>query len=130
MAPRGVGAAVVIVSLVLSMSVLSSLGYYALLGDRQYDVSGQNEDVQRAASELRNISYGEGGGNAFFEGPLAAVQPAVDMLSTLRTVVFNTSGVMQFLFGLPAAAADAIATVFRLALMITMAYLIRSGAPV
>lgn len=124
---RGVAAAVFLVSLVLSMTILSGIGYYATLGEAEIDASSQNEDVKQAADELEGIDYDEDRSSAILQGPLAGVIPAIDMLLTLKTIIGNTSGVIQLLFGAPAVVADAIQTFFRLALLITVGFLIRGA---
>jgi len=129
MAPRGIGAFVLVLGLILSMTVLGGLGYYASLS-ADLDVTGQNADVQRAADQLSGISFGEGRSSAILQGPLAAVTPVVGIFQTFTTVLGNTSGVLQLLFGLPKVAADAFELLFRMAMLITIGYLIRSGSPV
>jgi hypothetical protein len=129
MAPRGVGAFVVIASLILSMTLLSGIGYYASLG-AELDADSHNQDVQDAADELNSVGFGEDRSSSVLEGPLAVVTPVVGIFQTLSTVVTNTSGVLQLLYGIPAVAADLVETVFRFAMVVSLLYLIRSGAPV
>lgn len=127
--PRGIGAFVVIVSLIFSMTILGGVGFYAQLGV-DVDAEGQNEDVQAAAEQLDGISFAEGRSNSILEGPLAAITPVVSIFQTFTTVIANTSGVLQLLYGLPPVAADTIELMFRLAMLVTMGYLIRSGGAV
>lgn len=123
---RGVTAAIFIASLVFSMSILSGLGFYALLG-ADIDVSSQNEDVEAAASELQGIDYNEDRSPSILEGPLAAVIPAIDVLLVFRTVIGNTSGVVQLLFGAPEIVADTVETFFQLSLLVTIIFAIRGA---
>jgi len=127
--PRGITAAVFVISLIFSMTILGGVGFYAMLGV-QIDAESYNEDVQRAADELQGIEYGEGRSSSILEGPLAAITPVVTIFQTFTTVLTNTSGVLQLLYGLPPVAADTIETFFRLAMVVTIGYLIRSGSPV
>lgn len=123
---RGVAAFVFISALVLSITMLSGIGYYADIGT-EIDASSQTEDVQRAADGLSSVSYDEDRSGSILEGPLAAVIPAVDMILTLKTVIGNTSGVIQLLFGLPVIIADTIELFFRIAMFVTVAFFIRGA---
>jgi hypothetical protein len=127
MAPRGVGAMMVITALIMAMTVMSGIGYYADLG-ADIDDDSYNEDVQNAAEELNQTSFGEDRSSSILEGPLAAVTPIIGMLSTLATVITNTSGVLQLLFGAPKVVGDTIEVLSRIAFVITFAYAIRAGA--
>lgn len=129
MAPRGIGAFVVISSLIFSMTLLSGVGYYALLG-ASVDASSQNEDVQAAAEQLDGIEFGEGRSGSILQGPLAVVTPVVSIIQTFTTVISNTSGVIQLLYGIPKVAADIVELLFRIAMLVTVAYVVRSGSPV
>jgi len=126
---RGVAAFVFIGSLILSMTILGGMGYYADLGV-DVDAAGQNADVQQAAEQLDGIEFGEGRSSSILQGPLAVVTPVVGIMQTFTAVIGNTSGVLQLLFGLPPVAADAIELLFRIAMLVTLVYLIRSGSPV
>jgi len=125
---RGMAAAVFLISLILAITMLSGIGYYAEIGT-DMDVSGQNDDVQRAADNLDSIEYDEDRNSAILQGPLAVVIPAIEILQTLTTVVLNTSGVLQLLFGVPAVVGDTIQLFMQVTLVITIAYTIR-GAPI
>lgn len=127
---KGIAAAVVLISLVLSMSVLGAMGFYSDLGAGEIDADSQNEDVVAAADRLDGIEFGEDRGASILEGPLAAVVPVVNMALAFVTVLSNTSGVLQLLYGFPAPAADAIELFARIAMVVTFIYLIRSGSPV
>lgn len=125
---RGIAAFVFLVSMILSITILSGIGYYAEIG-ANVDVEGQNEDVKQAAEELEGIDYGEDRSSAILQGPLAAVVPVIDILLTFKTVIGNTSGVIQLLFGVPAVIADTMELFFRIAMLVTIAFTIR-GAPI
>ena len=127
--PKGIGAVIVLVALILAMTVLGSMGYYAALG-ADLDVESQNQDVQDAAESLSGIGFGEGRSDSILQGPLAAVVPAIGIFQTLTTILGNTSGVVQLLFGVPAAVGDAIQVFARLVMVVTAVYLLRSGSPV
>jgi hypothetical protein len=129
MAPRGVGAFVVIASLIMAMTLLSGIGYYSALG-ADLDAESHNADVQNAAEELDSVGFGEDRSSSILEGPLAVVTPVVGIFQTFSTVVTNTSGVLQLLYGLPTVAADIIELLFRVAMVVSLLYLIRSGSPV
>lgn len=124
---RGIAAFVVVVSLIFSMSILGGIGYYAELGEAELDVEEQNKDVQKAAEQLDGVEFGEGRSSSILEGPLAVVTPVVSGLQVVTTVLGNTSGVLQLLYGLPQGVADTIETVFRLAMFITVIFLIRGA---
>ena len=126
---RGITAAVFVISLVLSMTMLGGIGFYASLGV-SVDVDSQNEDVVSAAEELGGVELGEGRSASITEGPLATVTPSVGIVQTFTTVIGNTSGVIQLLYGVPKVAADTIELLFRIAMLVTIAYVIRSGSPV
>jgi len=126
---RGIAAFVFVVSLIFSMTILGGIGFYASLGV-DVDVESQNEDVKQAAEQLQGIEFGEGRSSAILQGPLAAVTPVIRIIQTFTTVIMNTSGVIQLLYGLPAIAADMIELMFRIAMLVTVAYMIRSGSPV
>lgn len=127
--PKGIGAVIVLVALILAMSVLGSMGYYAALG-ADLDVESQNQDVQDAAESLSGIGFGEGRSDSILQGPLAAVVPAIGFFQTLTTILGNTSGVVQLLFGAPQPVGDAIELIARIVMLVTAIYLIRSGSPV
>jgi hypothetical protein len=128
---RGVAAFVFVGSLILSMTILGGVGYYASLdAGVNTDLSGQNADVQAAANQVENITFGEGRSSSILQGPLAVVTPVVGILQTFTAVLKNTSGLLQLLYGLPPVAADQIEVLFRLAMLVTIVYLIRSGSPV
>lgn len=126
---KGTVAAVFMISLLLAMTILNGVGYYALMGS-EVDVSSQNADVQAAAEQVSGVSVGEGRSAALLQGPLAAVTPALTLIQSFTTVIGNTSGVLQLLYGLPAVAADAVETFFRIGMLVTVIYLLRSGSPV
>jgi hypothetical protein len=126
---RGITAFIFVVALVFSMTILSSVGYFAAF-DIQIDAESHNEDVVNAAAELDGIEFGEGRSGSILEGPLAAITPVVGVFQTFTTVILNTSGVLQLLYGLPAAVADTIELFGKIAMLITMMFVIRSGASV
>lgn len=125
--PRGIGAVVFIVSLILSMSVLGGVGFYALLG-ADVSAESQNQDVQNAADQLGSLTFAEDRSNSILEGPLAVVTPVVGIFKTFITVIRNTSGVVQLLYGVGPVVGDAIQVMFQFALLVTTGYLIRSGS--
>jgi hypothetical protein len=128
---RGIAAFVFVGSLILSMSILGGVGYYVSLGTGvDVDASSSNADVEAAAGQVGNITFGEGRSNSILQGPLAVVTPVVGILQTFTAVLGNTSGILQLLYGLPPVAADAIELLFRIAMLVTLVYLIRSGSPV
>jgi len=126
---RGIGAFIFIVSLIFSMTILGGVGFYAEMGVA-VDTTGQNEDVRSAAEQLDGIEFAEGRSSSILEGPLAAVTPVVSIFQTFTAVLGNTSGVLQLLYGIPKVAADTIELLFRIAMLVTIAYIIRSGSPV
>lgn len=124
-----------IVALTMSMSILGGIGFYASMGV-EMSVEGQNEDVQRAADQLGGpdsdedgISFAEGRSSSILEGPLAVVTPVVEIFQVFTAIVGNTSGVIQLLYGMPKVVGDTIEVFFRLSLLVTILYLIRSGSP-
>lgn len=127
MAPRGVGAFIAVTALIMSMTVLGGMGYYAKLG-ADIDDESYNQDVQDAAEELNSIEFGEDRSSSILEGPLAAITPVVGMFQAFITVLTNTSGVIQLLYGVPKVVGDTVELLFRIGMVITLGYLIRSGA--
>jgi hypothetical protein len=121
---RGVGAFIFVASLVFAMTILSGLGFYATM-NVDVDNSGANQDVQNAANQLNGTSFGENRSPSILEGPLAVVVPFINFVQTLWTVITNTSGILQLLFGLPKIAGDTIETVFRIALTVTGLFAVR-----
>ncbi len=134
--PRGIGAAIFVISLIMSMSILAGLGYYGSIGRGQIDASSHNDDVKDAAKVLNSsaedggIGFAEGRSSSILQGPLAAVTPVISIAMTIVTVIGNTSGVIQLLFGIPAPIADIIEMFFRISMLVTILYMIRSGSPV
>jgi hypothetical protein len=126
---RGIAAFVFVGSLIFSMTILGGVGFYAALGV-DVDASGQNADVQAAADQLDGIEFGEGRSGTILQGPLAVVTPVVGIIQTFTGVLGNTSGMLQLLYGIPKVAADTIELLFRIAMLVTIVYLIRSGSPV
>jgi len=124
---RGIGAFVFLISLICSVTILGGVGFYASMGISM-DVDSHNEDIQAAAENLEGIEYDEDRSPPILQGPLAAVIPVVEILQTFTTVLTNTSGVLQLLYGLPEVAADTIELVFRIAMLVTIAFLIRGIA--
>lgn len=123
---RGIAAVIFVVSLIFSITILSGIGFYASMGI-EADVEGQNEDVQAAAENLGAIEYDEERSGDILQGPLAGIIPAVEILQTLSTILFNTSGVIQLLFGAPEIIADTLQTFFQLAMLITIGFFIRGA---
>lgn len=127
---RGIAAFVFVTGLVFALTILTGVGYIANVDGLTLDGESYNDDVQSAADQLSGIQYQEGRNSAILQGPLAVVVPVVDLFLTFQTVILNTSGLLQLLFGLPAVVADTLQTFFQLALVVTIGYLIRSGSPV
>lgn len=127
---RGITAAIFVVALISSMTILSSIGFYAQLGHGiEVDPETHNEDVVDAAAALGDVDFGEDRDPSILEGPLAAVIPGVDTINLLTTIIGNTSGVVQFLFGAPEVVGSAVERLFQISLLITLAGLVR-GAPI
>ena len=125
---RGIAAFVMIASLIFAIGILGGVGYFAELGIAM-DVDGQNEDVQAAADDLAGVEYDEDRSPSILQGPLAAVIPFVNGLMAIKAVIANTSGVLQLLFGIPAAVADPLELFFRIAMGVTLYFSIR-GSPI
>jgi len=138
MAPRGIAAAVFAGSLILAVTMLTGVGYFASLGNVQIDAGSQNDDVREAAETLgvnnsdsgSGIGFGEDRSNSILEGPLAVVTPVVDIFMTFVGVIGNLSGFLELLFGLPNIVAETIELFFRIGMVVTLIYLVRSGSPV
>jgi len=129
--PKGIGAVMVIAALILSLTILTGTGWVAGLGgDLEVDATTANADVQRAADQLTGVEFGEGRSAAILQGPLAAVTPVVRIFQTFTAVLFNTSGVIQLLYGVGPTVGDSVELFGRLAFLVTLGYLIRSGSPV
>lgn len=111
-------------SLILAITVLSGLGYYAEMGV-EASAESQNKDVQLAAENLDGIEFDEDRSSSILQGPLAALIPAANLLMAFVTILSNTSGVLQLLFGAPVVVADTVELLFRIAMLITIAFFIR-----
>jgi hypothetical protein len=123
---RGIAAVVFMIALIFSMTIIGGLGIYASMGVN-VDVSGQNADVQHAAEQLDGIEFAEGRSSSILQGPLAVVMPVIRVLQVFTAVIGNTSGILQLLYGLPKVAADTIELMFRIAMLVTITFLIRGA---
>lgn len=120
MAAKGIVAFFVVVSIILSMSILSGLGVYASL-NVQYSDSA-DKDVQRAADAMVGQTASDQSGGSVLQDFTTS---AGRTLSTGWQVITNLSGILQMLFAVPEAAADAIQTMWVMVYSITFAAFIR-----
>lgn len=117
---KGIVAFIIVVALTLSMSVMSGLGVYAAL-DVQYTTSA-NDDVASAADAMvGQQATDQSGGSVLQDFTTSAGRT----LATGWQVIANLSGILQLLFGLPAALTDPIQTFFQIVYGISFAAFIR-----
>lgn len=117
---KGIAAFVVVLAVIMSISILSGVGYYDELGI-SYD-TGTDADVQAAADALTDQNATDtAGANAIVE----FTSGAADTLNTVRVVVTNTGGLLQLLFGLPNIVAETIEKFFQIIVGITFIGFIR-----
>ena len=110
---KGLAAFIAMTALIMTMGALSGLGVYDALGVG-YGLESADQDVQAAADALMQVDYQEGGSDAVLQGPLAAVRGPVAALQSIRSMLFNTSGVLKLLFGAPGPIAEMVERFFQI----------------
>lgn len=117
---KGIAAFVVVLSLIMSISILSGLGFYSSMGVDYSDSA--NDDVREAADALVGQEATDSGSGSALEDFTSS---AATTLASAWQVIANLSGVLQLLFGLPAALTDTLQTFFLMVFGITFAAFIR-----
>lgn len=120
---KGIAAFFVVLAVILAISVLSGVGYFA---EWHVDYGSQNadDDVQSAADALTSPTATDTGGTALVEfttGPANALQAG-------WTVIGNTSGLVKLLFGLPDIIANTIELFVRIIFGISFLAFLRGVA--
>lgn len=117
---KGIVAFFVVVALSLSIPITAGLGFYDALNVDYSDSA--SDDVQEAADAMiGQEATDESGGSALEDFTTSAATT----LSTGWQVISNLSGILQLLFGIPAALADALQTFFMMTFSITFIAFIR-----
>lgn len=117
---KGIAAFVIVTAIIMSMSILSGLGFYAGMGV-DYEASA-NDDVQSAADVLVGQNATDRAGGSVLQDFTTS---GATTLATAWQVISNLSGILQLLFSLPAVLTDKIQTFFQLVYGITFAAFIR-----
>jgi len=106
---KGPVAFFVVTALVLSMSMLSGLGFYGQLGV-SYEDSGR-DDVSAAADALVGQEASDKSGGSVLQDFTTS---AGRTISTGWQLIANTDGIIILLFGIPAAVATPIQILFNM----------------
>lgn len=117
---KGIAAFVVVLAVIMSISILSGIGYYNSL-NIDYSDSGYNDDVQAAAEAMTNQEAANTGSSVLTDFTTGAG----NTISTAWQVLSNTSGVLQLLFGLPSTLTDMVETFFQIIFGVTFAGFVR-----
>lgn len=117
---KGITAFFIVVALTLSISIMSGLGFYGMLGVSYTDSA--NADVQRAADSMVGQEAADKSGGSVLQDFTTS---AGRTLSAAWQVLSNLSGILQLLFGIPSELADAIQTFWIMVYSVTFAAFIR-----
>lgn len=117
---KGIAAFVIVMAVIMSISVLSGIGYYNSL-NIDYSNQGYNEDVQAAADAMTSQSASNTGASVYTDFTVGAG----NTLATAWQVLSNTSGVIQLLFNAPKILADTLQTLFQITFGISFAGFVR-----
>jgi hypothetical protein len=117
---KGIVAFVVVICLILSMSILSGLGFYKTMG---LEISeSADADVQAAYdSMVGQEATDQSGGSVLQDFTTSAART----LSTAWQVIANLSGILKLLFGAPDVVANQLQIFFMLTYSISFAAFIR-----
>jgi len=117
---KGITAFMVTVAVILSISTLSGLGFYATVGADYTDSS--SESVRNAADAMIGQEASDQSSGSVLQDFTTS---AGTTLATAWEVLANLSGVLQLLAGIPAAMADTVQLFFQITFSITFAAFIR-----
>jgi len=117
---KGITAFFIVLSLILSLSMLSGLGYYQSLGVSYEDSA--RDDVQSAADALVGQEASDKSGGGVLQDFTTS---AGRTLATGWQVIANLSGILILLFGIPSVVAGSIQTAWMMIYGISFAAFIR-----
>jgi len=117
---KGIVAFVVVLAMILSISMLSGIGFYASM-NVDYSTNA-DKDVQRAADTMIGQEAADKSGGSVLQDFTTS---AGRTLGTAWQVLANTSGIIKLLFGLPNVIANQIQLFFQMIFSITFAGFIR-----
>lgn len=117
---KGITAFVVVLAVIMSISILSGIGFYDNIG-LDYSDQGMDDDVQSAAAAFTSQEATDTGGTAIVEFTTGAA----NTLQAAWEVLTNTSGVVKLLFSAPDSVATRFETFFRIVFGLTFAGFIR-----
>lgn len=117
---KGIVAFFITVFFILSISMLSGVGFYASM-NIQYTDAGQ-QDVQNAADAMIGQTASDQSTGSVLQDFTTS---AGRTLATGWQVIANLDGILEMLFGLPDAIADPIRVAFQMWFSITFAAFIR-----
>jgi hypothetical protein len=117
---KGVTAMMLVVGVLLSVTVLAALGFYAGIG-MQYPENA-NQQVQDAAEDFTGQEATDRSGGSAQQDFTTS---AADTLSAGWEIISNTSGVLQLLVMFPKVLADAIQSFIRIAFGLMFLFFIR-----
>jgi hypothetical protein len=117
---KGIVAFIICVAFILSISVLSGLGYYADM-NVQYSDSA-DADVERAANAMVGQNASDQSGGSVLQDFTTS---AGRTLATGWQVIANLSGILKMLYGAPDVVASSMQTMFQIVFGISFAAFIR-----
>lgn len=117
---KGTLAFVSALALIMSLSILGGLGFYATLGI-DYDDQNADADVQAAADALVGQEASNTGSSVFTDFTVGAA----NALSVGWQVISNLSGILKLLFGAPDILANTLQYFFQLMFGVTFAGFVR-----
>lgn len=117
---KGPVAFIVVTALVLSMSMLSGLGFYGSLGVSYEDSA--RDDVQNAADALVGQEASDKSGGSVLQDFTTSASRTI---STGWQVIANLSGILILLFGIPGIVAGTVQTLFQITYGLFFAAFIR-----
>lgn len=117
---KGIAAFVVVLAIIMSISVLSGIGYYNELGV-DYSDDQYNEEVQAAADAFTSQNSTTSGTSPIEDFTVGAG----NTMQAAWQVISNTKGVLMLLFGIPETLAAMLETFARIVYGVTFAGFVR-----
>lgn len=117
---KGIVAFVIVTAIILAMSIMSGLGFYAALNVDYTDSA--DDDVQQAADALVGQEAADKSSGSVLQDFTTS---SGRTLATAWQVIANLSGILQLLLGLPEVLADALQRFFQITFGVTFAAFIR-----
>lgn len=117
---KGIVAFVVVLAMILSISMLSGIGFYDTM-NVDYSTSAE-QDVQNAADAMIGQEAADKSSGSVLQDFTTS---AGRTLATAWQVIANLDGILEMLFGLPDAIADPIRLFFQMIFSVTFAGFIR-----